>query len=60
MATREKHRQRSAFSYRRNRGLLSTFARATYFHADEKKKRVGIKEYFKALFGKLTKRQKTA
>lgn len=59
MATRDKHRQRSMYSYKKNAGLLNTYARKTYFHANEVTKRKSIREYFKGLFSKITKREKT-
>ena len=60
MATKEKHKKRSAFSYRKSVYLMRTHASKSFHRANGAKERKAIREFFKNLFGKITKKEKKA
>lgn len=60
MATKEKHKQRSMFGYRKSVYLMRAHASRTYGRANGAKERKTIREFFKAMFGKIAKKEKKA
>lgn len=58
MSSREKHKQRSGYSHRKNEGLLTYHSRSSYIHSSGVKERRTLQERFSALMAKLFKKEK--
>ena len=59
MASKEKHKRRSCYSYKSNYNSFSGFAHKTAIHSDNVKKTRSIRETFKNLFSKFKSHNKT-
>ena len=60
MATKERHKQRSAYGYRKSVFLMRAHASRTFTRANGAKKRKSIREFFKAMLGRITHKEKKA
>lgn len=60
MATKERHKQRSAYGYRKSIFLMRTHASRSFARANGAKERKTIREFFKAMFGRIAKKEKNA